>query len=251
MKKSLFLLALVAVLTACSESYSIHGTSSVSRLDGSKLYLKVFKNKELVSLDSCEVVHGKFCFSGALDTTQLASLYMDDQSLMPLVIEKGDIKITIDNAQQKVSGTALNELLYEFLDKHTRLQNDMQELDHRFSQMVLEGVDESEIERVLSSKAAAITAQEDSLVTAFVEANFDNVLAPFVFVQMASSLPQVEHIMTKAPDAFKQNPMVSEFYQMVTENVGGGKPVRDEVTSPADIDDATIQDILNGNEDTH
>jgi hypothetical protein len=252
MKKLVYTCALVAALTSCAESYLIQGTSSVSQLDGSKLYLKVMKNKELTNLDSCEVVHGKFRFTGTLDTTQLASLFMDDQSLMPLVVEKGDITIRIDNAQQKVSGSPLNDVLYDFLDKHTRLQNEMQELDHRFSQMLLDGIDEDEINRTLSVEAAVIAHQEDSLVSDFVVANFDNVLAPFVFVQMASSVPQIEHIMSKAPDAFKNNPTVSEFYQYVQDSGNAAKEIqRDAAGTSSEIDDATIQDILNGKETTH
>jgi hypothetical protein len=60
-------------------------------------------------------------------------------------------------------------------------------------------------------------------VTDFVTANFDNLLAPFVFVQLASSVPQIEQILTNAPDAFKNNPMVSDFYKSVTESMNGNE----------------------------
>ena len=185
-------------------------------MDGSKLYLKVVKDKELTNIDSCEVVHGKFRFSGSIDTTQMASLFMDDESIMPLVVEKGHINIHIDNAQQKVSGTTLNEKLYEFLEKHDRLNNQMRELDHRYSQMLLDGIDEEDINRTLTAESAVIVQQEDSLVTNFVVDNFENVLGPFVFIQMSSSVPQIEHIMSKAPETFKQRADVEEFYKIAT-----------------------------------
>lgn len=216
MKKLILITAFAAALTSCADSYVIEGSSSVSQLDGSKLYLKVIKDKELTSMDSCEVVHGKFRFSGSTDTTQMATLYMDDQSILPLVMEKGHISIHIDNAQQKVSGTALNEKLYDFLEKHDQLNNRMKELDHRYSQMLLDGVDEDEINRTLTAESAVIVRQEDSLVTNFVVDNFENVLGPFVFVQMSSSVPQIEHIMSKAPETFKRRADVEEFYKIAT-----------------------------------
>ena len=216
MKKLILIATLVAALTSCADSYVIEGSSSVPQLDGSKLYLKVLKDKELTNMDSCEVVHGKFRFSGSIDTTQMASLFMDDQSIMPLVVEKGHISIHIDNAQQKVSGTALNEKLYDFLEKHDQLNNRMKELDHRYSQMLLDGIDEDEINRTLTEESAVIVRQEDSLVTNFVVDNFENVLGPFVFVQMSSSVPQIEHIMSKAPDTFKRRADVEEFYKIAT-----------------------------------
>ena len=216
MKKLILISALTAILTSCADSYVIEGSSSVPQLDGSKLYLKVVKDKELTNIDSCEVVHGKFRFSGSIDTTQMASLFMDDESIMPLVVEKGHINIHIDNAQQKVSGTTLNEKLYEFLEKHDRLNNQMRELDHRYSQMLLDGIDEADINRTLTAESAVIVQQEDSLVTNFVVDNFENVLGPFVFIQMSSSVPQIEHIMSKAPETFKQRADVEEFYKIAT-----------------------------------
>ena len=57
--------------------------------------------------------------------------------------------------------------------------------------------------------------------------------------------------MSQAPDVFKNNPMVAEFYKSVTEGAGTAVPDSHEVTAPSDIDDATIQDILNGNENAN
>ena len=89
-------------------------------------------------------------------------------------------------------------------------------------------------------------------MTNFVVDNFDNVLGPFIFIQMSSSVPQVEHIWSKAPDTFKHQAMVSDFYHQVTSNAAAA--LHDNASakgsagsaSPQDIDDATIQDILNG-----
>ena len=226
MKNLTYLFLLVACLTSCgelSESYVIKGSSSVSQLDGRKMYLKVLKDKELTNFDSCEVVHGKFQFSGSIDSTVMASLYMDDQSLMPVVVEKGDISVFIDNGKQKVSGSPLNDKLYGFMDQVTRLQNQMQDLDHKYNQMLLDGIDEMEADRTVSKEVAVIMHQEDSLVTNFVTSNFGNLLAPFVFVQMASSIPQIEQIMTNAPDDFKNDPIVSDFYKSVTESMNGNE----------------------------
>lgn len=254
MKRIFYLIACVALMTSCAEQYSIKGTSTLSVLDGSKLYLKVLKGTEMTILDSCEVVHGQFRFSGLLDTTYMASLYLGERSVMPLVVEKGDIQIRIEEAQQRVSGSPMNELLYDFLDRHNQLESQMMELPHRESRMLLDGINEDEINDLLSAEAAMLAQQEDSLVYEFVVANFDNVLGPFVFVQMASSVPQVEHVMSVAPDAFKNHPAVSKFYRHVTEMTapaGQGGMALSEDTNASEIDDAMIQDILNGNGDNH
>lgn len=217
-------LVIACSLVSCAESYSVHGASSVSALDGSKLYLKTIKNNEVKNLDSCEVVHGQFRFAGLLDTVCMANLFMDDESIMPVVLEKGEISIKIDNASQIVSGTPFNDKLYEFIDFHNQLDNQMGELSHKQSQMLLDGIDEETINQQLSVEAAEIARREDSLVTNFIVENFDNVLGPGVFMIMTSSYrypvltPQIEDIMSKATDKFKNDPYVKDYYQVATEN---------------------------------
>ena len=214
----------MAVLTSCAESYSIQGTSSVSSLDGSKLYLKTVKDQELKNMDSCDVVHGKFRFTGLLDTVRLATLYMDEQSLaMPVVVESGEIEIHIDNTGRNVTGSPLNEKLYQFINRHDQIGNELNELSHKQSQMLLEGIDEDVINRQLSAEAARLAHQEDSLVTNFIVENFDNVLGPGVFMMMTSGYPypvltpQIEDIMSKATKKFKDDPYVKEYYRTANE----------------------------------
>jgi hypothetical protein len=225
MNKILYILAVLAALTSCSESYTIQGTSSVSSLDGSKLYLKGMKGQQLTDIDSCEVVHGKFKFTGNLDTVMMVSLYMDDRPLMlPVVLEQGEISVRIDNTSCKVSGTQLNELLYDFIDKHNQLDNQMNELDRRYSQMLLDAIDEQTIETQLSAEAAVIAAQEDSLVTHFIIDNFDNVLGPWAFMMVTANYdvpvftPWIEDILSKATDRFKNDPYVKQYIEAAEHN---------------------------------
>ena len=223
MNKIFYAVVIIATLASCAESYSIQGSSSVSSLDGSKLYLKTVKDQELKNLDSCDVVHGKFRFAGLLDTVKIANLYMDDQSLMmPVVVEKGEIEIRIDNTSRTVTGSPLNEKLYQFIQRHDQIGNELNELSHKQSQMLLEGIDEDVINRQLSAEAARLAQQEDSLVTNFIVENFDNVLGPGVFMMMTSGYqypvltPQIEDIMSKATKKFKEDTYVKEYYETAT-----------------------------------
>lgn len=242
MNKSIYTILTVAavLLTSCASSYNVHGTSSVSAMDGSKLYLKTVKNGELQSIDSCEVVHGEFHFAGLLDTVRMASLFMDDESIMPLVLEEGEVVIRIENALQSASGTPLNDSLYVFIDKHNQLTDRMAELSHRQSQMLLDGIDEDQIDRQLSIEADEIAQEEDKLVTQFICDNFDNVLGPGIFMMITSQYrypvltPQIEDIMSKATEEFKNNPYVREYYQAAQENEArmNGTKDMDDVAAP-------------------
>lgn len=219
-----FITCLAIGLSSCSSTYNVQGSSSISALDGSKLYLKAIRDNEMKSIDSCDVVHGQFHFSGRLDTITMANLFMGNESIMPMVLEDGEIEVRLDNANQSVGGTPLNDLLYEFIDKHKQLENEMAELSHRQSQMLLDGIDEKSIAETLNQEALRIAKEEDDLVTGFIVDNFDNILGPGVFMMMTSAYrypvltPQIEFIMSKASDKFKNNAYVKDFYQTAKEN---------------------------------
>lgn len=224
MNKILFASVVVALFASCASSYNVTGSSSVSALDGSKLYLKALKSGTIKNIDSCDVVHGEFHFAGLLDSVRMANLFMDDESIMPVVLEEGDITVKIGPAGPSVGGTPLNDSLYKFIDRHNQLINQMNELGHKQNQMILDGIDEQTIAEQLNAEAARISAVEDDLVTKFIEANFDNVLGPGVFMMITSQYrypvltPQIEYIMSKATKAFKNDPYVKEYYQMAQEN---------------------------------
>jgi len=256
MKIFLYVFMVMAGLVSCTESYNIQGSSSVSSLDGSKLYLKAVKNREVRSIDSCEVLHGKFKFSGTLDTTMMVNLFMDNRPLMmPIVLEPGEIIVKIDDSSRKVSGTPLNDILYAFLDQLNQLGNRMNELGHRESQMLLDGIDEQTIASQLSVEAEQIAMEEDTLITNFIVANSDNVLGPGVFMMITAGFqypvltPQIEHIMTLASETFKNDSYVKEYYNTATQiqqkQQGLDTVTNDVVGEPSD---SVIQNILNGKE---
>lgn len=240
MNKITYALIFVAVLTSCASSYRVEGSSSVSALDGNKLYLRAFKSGEVRNIDSCDVVHGEFHFAGLLDTVRMVSLFMDDESILPIVLEEGDIVIKIDNASQTVGGTPLNDSLYHFIDKHNQLSNRLNELGHRQSQMLLDGIDEETINQQLSVEAAQIAQEEDSLVSNFIVDNFDNVLGPGVFMMVTSQYrfpvltPQIEVIMSKATPFFKNDPYVRDYYQAAQENERRMNGLSETADAPAD-----------------
>ena len=103
------IVAVAMILTSCAGTYDIKGTSNVSVLDGKMLYLKQYHDSDLKNIDSCDVVHGQFGFSGRLDSVRMVTLFMDDENIMPVVLESGSINVKIDNGSQKVSGTPLND----------------------------------------------------------------------------------------------------------------------------------------------
>ena len=225
MNKVLYAIISVLSLTSCADTYNIAGVSNVSTLDGQKLYLKVYKDAELKDLDSCDVVHGQFQFQGALDSVRIANIFVDDNVGLPVVLESGEIMVKIDNTQESVTGTPLNDKLSEFREKFTQLMNRSWDLVHHHDQAIMNGQDMTVVKTKLAAEDARINQEMDNLVTTFVTENFDNVLGPYVFINTCMSRYEVpmldawiEDIMSKATGKFKNDQQVKEYYEAAQQN---------------------------------
>lgn len=225
MKYFLSYLTVFFALVSCGTEYMVNGHSTVQTMDGKKMYLKIYRDDDLVNIDSSEVVHGKFGFHGSLDSTVMVNLFMDDESLMPFVLGGEELTIYIDRAQQYVTGSALNDTLYNFIRKKSRIDNELAELPYKESQMIMDGVDENLIMIRLEDEARHLTAEQDRLVTGFITSNFNNVLGAGVFMILTSGYPypvltpQIEEIMTKATPYFKENEYVKRYIEAAKENM--------------------------------
>lgn len=257
MDRLLYAVLCVLTLASCAKTYNIQGTSNVSTLDGRMLYLKVLTNNDFKKIDSCDVVHGQFQFSGTYDTVRLANIFMDDESVLPLVLESGDITIRIDNTQQNVCGTPLNDELFKFFNKYNQIQNQKAELLHTHDRAIMDGSDMDAVRHQLNAEATRLSNEEDKLVTSFVTDNFDNVLGPGVFFMMTIGYrypeltPWIEDIMSKATDKFKNDPYVKDYYQKAQENqaIMNGMKSPDEVApnpgaAPAPVPDGPTPNEL-------
>lgn len=219
------LLLLLPWIAACSDKYLVDGSTSVHGMEGKMLYLKVFQDTDLKNIDSCYVTHGKFTFSGNMDSTVMANLFIGNQSLMPVVIEGGNIVLKIDEVAQTVTGSPLNDSLYNFIQRKTQLDNQLAELPRREGRMVMDGMDHDEVVARLRLEAQQLNRESDALVTGFIKRNYNNVLGPGIFMIMTSEYaypvltPQIEELIMGAPDYFLNHPYVEQYLKVARENM--------------------------------
>lgn len=224
MNKILLLLIAVLTCTSCANTYNVQGSSNVTDLDGHMLYLKVLENNDFKKIDSCEVVHGQFHFTGSVDSARIACIFMDNESVLTFVLEEGNINIKINTTQQVVSGTPLNDKLFKFFKTYNQLKNLESELVHKHDQAIMNGSNMDVVNAQLNAEADKLSQREDHLVTNFVISNFDNILGPGVFFlvtignQYPELTPWIEDIMSKATPNFKNSPYVKDYYQKAQEN---------------------------------
>lgn len=223
MKKIIYFLCAAAALASCSSSYNIQGTSDVQNLDGHMMYIKALQGNELKSIDSCDVLHGKFAFRGNIDTVKVGTLFINNEGVMPIVLEEGDIIIKFNTAKQTCTGTFLNDKLNDFIEQYNQITSQIADLSHQEAQAMMDGKDMNVVYRELQQKSNSLGKESDSLITSFIEQNFDNVLGPFVFRMVTNTeIPMtnawIEALMLKATESFKNDRYVKEFMEEANHN---------------------------------
>ncbi len=219
------LLLLLVFFTSCARKYKIEGSSSVTSLDGKMLFLKTLKDGQWVAVDSAEVIHGLFSMKGPVDSVMMVTLYMNNEGIMPLVLEDGKIEVSISNTQLSAKGTLLNNQLYEFIDKRNAMEIQIEELDRKEARMVLDGANLEDVRRELAKEGESLVKEMNDYVKKFIIDNYENVLGPSVFMMVYSSLPypimtpQIEDIMRTAPQTFKNNQFVRDYLTKAKENM--------------------------------
>ena len=216
-----FLAVLVLTFTSCASQYNIDGNSSLACLDGKKLYLRTKsyaqQSTHTINLDSCVVIHGRFSFGGNADSITLAEVYMEDQILMPVVIEGGELLMQVDNYGQTVTGGPLNERLTEFMQRRLRYSSELWELERKARKLLFSGVPIERVEAQFAPKRDAIVQKIEDLEVKFVLDNHNNALGTGYFMQLADQLgfptmsAQLRRIVEKAPASFLRNPQVSNY----------------------------------------
>lgn len=223
---------LVAVLvsatlfTACQKpaQATIEGETTLHQLEGRMLYLKVYADGQLHDIDSARIVHGHFTLTSNVDSVCMASLFIGTQSIMPVVLDAKNLRITIDEKQHRVEGSALNDSLFAFIALKSTLDDRIADLPRRESQLLLDGQDHDEILAQLSVEAQELATQEAELVRRFIKRNMDNPLGPGVFMIITSAMPypymtpEIEELVTLATPYFLADPYVRDFVRLAREN---------------------------------
>ena len=219
-----FLLASL-FLASCQKRPYIQGTTSISDLEGRMLYLKIYADGDLRDIDSTRIVHGKFQFTGNVDSTVMANLFLEDMSLMPIVIDENVLQVSLSENERQIKGSALNDSLLAFAERKSVLDEKLEEMPHRESQMIMDGYDHAEIVSMLNAEIDDLTRQRSEMVSRFIKDNMDNVLGPGVFMIVTSSLPfpvltpEIEEILALAPPSFLANAYVQDYIKLAKENM--------------------------------
>lgn len=227
MNRLLYILSLLssAFSISCADSYSIMGTSNIQNIEGKTITLMTSESNAWRMLDSCEVLHGRFLMKGKVDSNVIATLFLDGQPIMPMILEPGKIDVTISNPVFKVEGTPLNDSLYAFIARKYKLDMRVVEMERMEAQMIMNGYTQHEIQQYLDSVYLVLGDNMRSLVCDFIGDNYDNPLSLCGFSMLCNGLPYptitplIQNVIDDAPQSFLKHPLISEFLKVAHENM--------------------------------
>lgn len=119
MKKLIYLLVTVSMLTACNngnKSYTITGTVE-GATDGDTVYLRTKEGRQFIKLDSAIIKNGSFSFKGTQDTT--VSRYITYNAtgkeglMIDFFLENGKININLTRNNDSATGSPSNDAYQE------------------------------------------------------------------------------------------------------------------------------------------
>ena len=203
--------------TSCQRHYAISGSADAANIEGRVITLGYLDADHWVHLDSCAVTHGFFHMRGSADSVFMATLFVDEIPLMPLVLEPGKIRVSISNLRLAATGTRLNNRLYDFLSRKNDLDAMADEIDHQESQMIMNGYRSERVEAYRDSAYDALSNDMETLVLGFMSDNYDNVLSLCGFSMMTNGLarpvvtPLIRKVLDDSPAEFREQPAVRAF----------------------------------------
>ena len=216
MKFAYLLLFTWFLTVSCNGGYSLKGTTDNFR-DGSRVFLKTQNTDGWVTIDSCDIIHGAISMQGSADSSFVASLFIDAEAVVPIIIERGDITVDMSVNDVRISGTPLNDRLSLFIDEKNRLEYRMADIERWEASLILEGHTAASAASVVRDSIASVGDAMDAYVENFIKENYNTPLGPCVFRLLCGTLPyplmtkQIERIFADAPPVFMNDFFVREF----------------------------------------
>lgn len=198
MRKIVTALLLISLLVACKDktAYTIEGSAEGFE-DGTKVYLYEDRRAQTV-IDETVLSDGKFIFTGKAEQPVMRFIDIEGRSRSPIyvVLEPGDIKLSIGETSAVISGTPLNDKNHAFW-----------------------------------SSFGDKKGPDTELITGYIKDNSDNILGLYYANQYAYSfdLDQLKEIATSFSGQLADNEMLNQIKELVNnqEETAVGKKFKD------------------------
>lgn len=195
MKKIFSLIALMALIVSCggTKSYKINGTASAEGLtDGDTISLGYSVDGANYTPETYAVIKdGKFEFTGNVENSKLYYLvkHKTEEPLAMFFLEEGNIKATIDNEKNEVTGTKSNDIYTELQNSLANYVSQLQE--KQITLYIDTTLTEEQRESVLN-ELQTLSEKASEVAKEFITNNIETLPGLFMLVQCANMFDDEE-----------------------------------------------------------
>ena len=196
MKKVFFLLLIAAFVAACSsDGYKIKGSFEAAP-DGTMVYM-INPNEGLAVVDSAVVLGGSFEFTGGYYERSVRMLLAEGVG-GPVVLETGNILVTIDKTSFVRGGTEGNDILQRFVEAGEHIGNLERATSPAFVKNM--SVGKAMLDSLVNAREAAKSNFAEYSLLA-IENNIDNGLGFYILTQIYQKIDvaRLANILSRVP----------------------------------------------------
>lgn len=183
MKKLLFAVVAISVLfAACDTQKKYELSGKIEGQSEGKIYLNIEKDRELVKIDSADLVNGVFKLEGSVVVADLYYLQIDDKrGAIPVFLENAPISVeaNMENLREaKVTGSVSQDLNNSFVAKMSGFKAKQEPIVTAYKKAMSEK-DEAGAEKAIK-EYETLEAEKVEIVKSFVKENSNSVVASFI-----------------------------------------------------------------------
>ena len=212
MSVSLFFLF---IYTSCNRNgYTLNGSVAHSFFNGDSVYVLSMSADSGTVSSKGVVERGKFSLSGDAGSTDVAMLYISHNPVMPLVVEPGEITVSVGTDGISVKGTPLNNELGRFIAVKDSFDIAMTDILRKEARMLMEGFSADEARLAVQQEFAVAAAGFEEYIDSFVRSHYNDVLGPFVLAVYCGGMnygmlnSKIQSLINDAPESFRNNRFV-------------------------------------------
>jgi len=213
-------------------AFSIDG--NIAGLTYKKAYLSEYKEGEMIKLDSCDIMEGKFSFMGKMDMPEVRYIgFNEGKEVFSVFVENSEISVqgaAMHPDSIKITGSSIQAQIEEFKKGVKGYDEKLRAIVDRYYE-----IEETGTEEELASIEAEYD-KEDSLKFAFIEdyiaKNSNSVAAPYLAVRYLASqytLEELEAVNSKFSEDIQASVYIKTINDRIeilkNSQVGGPAPV--------------------------
>lgn len=208
---SLFLSIIFFACQATKDEFSIKG--SIEGVETGKVYLQKIVNGRPESIDTADVVNGKFTFSGKMETPDIRVLRLNEQDyIAQLFLDNAEVKIAAkkDSMQAaKISGSPSQDIFQAYLDELESMNKEMALIQDRYQKAM--SASNKEEEKKVKVDYQALMDNMKLYTKNFVKEHNQSVVSAYItLVQLSNQVESAEldSILFKFPQEISKSEYV-------------------------------------------